>query len=170
MRYWWPRTTRLKSSARPVCCSRGRPLLKMPRAAPRRALLKKILPSFSYEECRHPRLYHLDFDVILTTAAEVELLELGERVACFYQIFPILPIGQEGTLNLTELVPLGGLHRVNLSNLRQASGRLRIEDCPVYDGRVTQGKLIRDRTFIFQGQTPAELTETRTFPPQGGAL
>ena len=131
-------------------------------------LIQKDTASFSYEECRHPRLYHLDFDLILTTDTEGELLELGESVARFYQLHPVVAIGDEGTLNLTELVPLGGLRRVNLSNLRQASGRLRIEDCPVYDGRVTQGKLIRDRTFIFVGQTPAELSETRTFPPQGG--
>ncbi len=38
-------------------------------------------------------------------------------------------------------MPLGGLKRVNLSNLRQASGRCRIEDCPIYDGRVSTGKL-----------------------------
>ena len=68
---------------------------------------------------------------------------MGEKVARFFQLYPILAIGQEGTLNVTELIPLGGLRRVNLSNLRQASGRLRIEDCPVYDGRITQGKLIR---------------------------
>ena len=133
-------------------------------------LVEKNIASFSYDECRHPRLYHLDFDLILTTGTEVELLELGEKISRFYQLFPVIAIGQEGTLNIAELVPLGGLRRVNLSNLRQASGRLRIEDCPVYDGRVTQGKLIRDRTFVFQGQSPAELSETRTFTPQGGAL
>ena len=31
-------------------------------------LIEKNVASFTYEECRHPRLYHLDFDVILTTA------------------------------------------------------------------------------------------------------
>ncbi len=36
-----------------------------------------------------------------------------------------------GSLNLTEIVPLGGLRRVNLPNLRQSSGRCRIENCPV---------------------------------------
>lgn len=130
-------------------------------------LIEKDVRSYLYEECRCPRLYHLDFDLILTTGTEGELLNLGERVARFYQLYPIIVIGEEGTLNLTELIPLGGLRRVNLSNLRQASGRLRVEDCPVYDGRVAQGKLIRDRTFIFEGQSPTELSETRTFPPQG---
>jgi len=38
-------------------------------------------------------------------------------------------------------VPVGGLKRVNLSDLRQASGRCRIEDCPVYDGRFQSGRL-----------------------------
>ena len=132
-------------------------------------LVEKNIASFSYEECRHPRLYHLDFDVILTTDTEVELLELGESIARFYQLYPLVAISESGSLNLTELVPLGGLHRVNLSNLRQASGRLRVEDCPVYDGRMTQGKLIRDRTFVFQSLSPNELSETRTFTPQGGA-
>jgi hypothetical protein len=80
----------------------------------------------------------------------------------------VIAIGQEGPLNLTERVPLGGLRRVNLSNLRQATGGLRMEDCPVYDGLVTHGKLIRDRTFEFDGLPPVDLSETRTFPPQGG--
>lgn len=53
-------------------------------------------------------------------------------------------VGDHGTLNLTELVSLGGLKRVNLSNLRQASGRCRIEDCPVFDGRVIIGPLVKE--------------------------
>ena len=97
--------------------------------------------ALSYEERRHPRLYHLDFDVVVTTGKESELLDLTEKVARFYQLHPVLAIGDHGTLNVTELLPLGGLKRVNLSNLRQSSGRCRIEDCPVYDGRVVSGKL-----------------------------
>lgn len=95
----------------------------------------------TFEQCRHPRLYHLDFDVIVTTGKESELLDLTEKVARFYQLHPVITVGEHGSLNLTELVPLGGLKRVNLSNLRQASGRCRIEDCPVYDGRVQSGRL-----------------------------
>lgn len=95
----------------------------------------------SYEQCRHPRLYHLDFDVIVTTGKEAELLELTEKLARFYQLHPMLAVGAHGSLAITELVPLGGVKRVNLSNLRQASGRCRIEDCPIYDGRVVTGKL-----------------------------
>ena len=95
-----------------------------------------------YEECNHPRLYHLDFDVIVTTAAEGELLDLMEKAGRFYQNHPVLTLDDHGSINLTELVPVGGLRRVNLSNMRQASGRCRIEDCPIYDGRVTTGPLV----------------------------
>lgn len=95
----------------------------------------------TYEERRHPRLYHLDVDVIVTTGKESELLDLTERIGRFYQLHPTLAVGEHGSLAITELAPLGGLKRVNLSNLRQASGRCRIEDCPIYDGRVVSGKL-----------------------------
>ena len=72
-----------------------------------------------------------------------------------------IAIADQGSLNLTELVPLGGLARVNLSNLRQSSGRIRIESCPVYDGDLRDGRLIRDRTFQFHG----DVTEQRTIQP-----
>lgn len=123
--------------------------------------LERDVAALSFEECNAPRLYHLDFDIIVTTATEPELLEFQERVARFYQVHPVLDLSPDGTLNLTELTPLGGLKRVNLSNLRQASGRARIEDCPVYDGIVREGKLIRDRTFQYTGG----IEETRTHEP-----
>lgn len=104
-------------------------------------LTKRNEADLTFEQCRHPRLYHLDFDVIVTTAKEADLLDLTEKVARFYQLYPTLAVGEHGSLSITELVPLGGLRRVNLSNLRQASGRCRIEDCPIYDGRVSNGKL-----------------------------
>jgi len=104
-------------------------------------LTKRNEVDLTFEQCRHPRLYHLDFDVVVTTGKEAELLDLMEKVARFYQLHPTLAVGVHGSLSITELVPLGGLKRVNLSNLRQSSGRCRIEDCPVYDGRVTAGKL-----------------------------
>lgn len=112
--------------------------------AARRSLAKQVRKSQSdltFEERKHPRLYHLNFDVIITTGKEGELLDLTEKVARFYQLHPVLEVGEHGALNLMELTPLGGLKRVNLSNLRQASGKCRIEDCPVYDGRVVSGKL-----------------------------
>lgn len=105
-------------------------------------LTRRNEADLTFEQCRHPRLYHLDFDVIVTTGKEAKLLELTEKIARFYQIHPTLAVGEHGSLAITELVPLGGLKRVNLSNLRQSSGRCRIEDCPVYDGRVVSGKLV----------------------------
>jgi len=104
-------------------------------------VVKRNEAELSFEQCRHPRLYHLDFDIIVTTGKEADLLDLTEKLARFYQLYPVLTVGDHGVLNLTELVPLGGLKRVNLSNLRQASGKCRIEDCPIYDGRVAAGKL-----------------------------
>ena len=95
----------------------------------------------TFESYRHPRLYHLDFDVIVTTGTQADLLDFTDKFARFYQLHPVLTFGDIGELNLTELTPLGGLKRVNLSNLRQALGRCRIEDCPVYDGRITSGRL-----------------------------
>lgn len=124
-------------------------------------ILERDVPALSYEECKAPRLYHLDFDIVVTTTTEPELLEFQERIARFYQVHPVLDMSPDGALNLTELTPLGGLKRVNLSNLRQASGRARIEDCPVYDGIVREGKLIRDRTFQYTG----DIEETRTHEP-----
>jgi len=82
---------------------------------------------------RYPRLYHLDFDLVVSTGTERDLLTLTGTLALFYQQFPVLTVEGIGVLPLTELTPLGGLRRVNLSNLRQASGRCRIEDCPVGD-------------------------------------
>ena len=104
-------------------------------------LTKRNESGLTFEQCRHPRLYHLDFDVIVTTGKEADLLNLTEKLARFYQLHPVLIVGEHGPLNITELVPLGGLKRVNLSNLRQSSGRCRIEDCPIYDGRASAGKL-----------------------------
>jgi hypothetical protein len=124
-------------------------------------IFEKQVADLTYTETRSPRLYHLDFDVIVTTGKEAELLDLTEKVARFYQLFPDLTIPDRGALNVTELVPLGGLGRVNLSNLRQSSGRLRIEDCPVWDGRIEVGKLIRDRIFEMRGT----LNEDRHLPP-----
>lgn len=88
-------------------------------------LTKRNEADLTFEQCRHPRLYHLDFDVIVTTGKEAELLDLTERLARFYQLHPVLEIGEHGSLSIAELVPLGGLKRVNLSNLRQHAWRCR---------------------------------------------
>ena len=113
-------------------------------------MVEKDLPNLRYQTWRHPRLYHLDFDVVVTAAHEGELLDLQEKVARFYQQHPDVSVAERGALPLTELVPLGGLRRVNLSDLRQSSGRCRIEDCPIYDGRLESGPLIKDRAFEFR--------------------
>lgn len=119
-------------------------------------LTKRNEAGMTFEQCRHPRLYHLDFDIIVTTGKEAELLDLTEKVARFYQTHPTLAVGDHGSLSITELVPLGGLKRVNLSNLRQSSGRCRIEDCPIYDGRVVAGKLAAGVKIEIEhtGETP----------------
>lgn len=124
-------------------------------------LFEKNVAELSFEECRFPRLYHLDFDLVVTVDRESELLGFHESVSRFLQLHPEIAIADQGSLNLTELVPLGGLARVNLSNLRQSSGRIRIESCPVYDGDLRDGRLIRDRTFQFHG----DVTEQRTIQP-----
>jgi len=87
-----------------------------------------------------PRLYHLDFDLVVSTGTERTLLSLTGQVAALYQRHPVLAVEGLGALPLTELTPLGGMRRVNLSNLRQASGRLRLEDCPVGDDIVMQSE------------------------------
>lgn len=117
-------------------------------------LFEKNVAELSFEECRFPRLYHLDFDLVVTVDREAELLGFHESVSRFLQLHPEIAIADQGSLNLTELVPLGGLARVNLSNLRQSSGRIRIESCPVYDGDLRDGRLIRDRTFQFHVAHP----------------
>jgi hypothetical protein len=86
-------------------------------------------------------------------------------VVVFFAFQRELVIPPDGDrLPITELVPIGGLNRVNLSNLKQSSGRYRIEDCAVYGGQAVQGKLVLDRIFDYDG--PA-LAETRTHEPPG---
>jgi hypothetical protein len=121
-------------------------------------LFEKNEANLSFEECRFPRLYHLDFDLVVTVDREAGLLDFQESASRFLQLNPVISVADQGELNLTELVPLGGLTRVNLSNLRQSSGRIRIESCPVYDGEIRNGRLIRDRTFQFHGDVNEELT------------
>jgi hypothetical protein len=124
-------------------------------------LFEKTVADLSFEECSFPKLYHLDFDLVVTVDRESELLQFHESVSRFLQLNPVISVADQGELNLTELVPLGGLARVNLSNLRQSSGRLRIESCPVYDSDIRNGRLIRDRTFQFHG----DVNEEQNFQP-----
>ncbi|MFW5864406.1 MAG: hypothetical protein ACOCVT_03035 [bacterium] len=79
-----------------------------------------------------------------------ELLQYQQAFVALYQTHPTIHLPEGGALNFTEQTPVGGLQRVNLSNLRQASGRARIEDCPVDGGMVRNGKLITERLFRFE--------------------
>jgi len=104
--------------------------------ARRRTPARWTLPDRETMTCvvgRYPRWYHLDFELVVSSSTERMLLELTGKIALLYQRVPVLAVPDLGDLPLTELTPLGGLRRVNLSNLRQASGRCRIEDCPVGD-------------------------------------
>jgi len=101
--------------------------------------------AMTFRSGRYPRLYHLDFELVASAGDERSLLTLVSNVAALYQRIPLLSVPDFGTLPLTEVTPLGGWRRVNLSNLRQASGRLRIEDCPVGDADALQtdmGRLV----------------------------
>lgn len=104
--------------------------------------VEKDRSTATYTTGRYPRLYHLDFEVIATAGHEGDLLDLQTRIIRFYQRHPVMDVPDRYYLNLTELVPVGGLRRVNLSNLRQASGRCRLEDCPIGDGTLQSGPLI----------------------------
>lgn len=101
--------------------------------------------NMTFSSGHYPRLYHLDFEVVASAGDERTLLNMIGKVALLYQRIPLLSVPELGSLPLTEVTPLGGGRRVNLSNLRQASGRLRIEDCPVGDAddlQTNTGKLI----------------------------
>ena len=132
----------------------------------RRTMARQVIKdtdALTFEEREYPRFYHLDFDVIATTDKEAELIDLVAGVVVFFAFQRELVIPPDGDrLPITELVPIGGLNRVNLSNLKQSSGRYRIEDCAVYGGEVTAGKLILDRIFDCAGSTFAE---SRTHEP-----
>lgn len=105
-------------------------------------VIERDIPALTYTESRHPRLYHLDFEIIITTTKGNQLLALTEKTSRFFARHPSLEVPGRGRVNLTEIIPVGGLGRVNLSNLRQASGKCRIEDCPVWDERIIEGKLV----------------------------
>ncbi len=116
----------------------------------RRTKAKEILKDtegLTYEERNYPHFYHFDFDFILTTATEEELLDLQEKIIKFFLNNPEMAVNEDDRLNLIELTPMGGFFRPNLSNLRQSSGKYRIEDVLVYDDSLIQGKLIVDRTI-----------------------
>ena len=55
-------------------------------------LTKRNEEYLTFEQYRHPRLYHLDFDVVVTTGKEADLLDLTEKIARFYQLHPALTL------------------------------------------------------------------------------
>jgi hypothetical protein len=55
-------------------------------------LFEKNMTDLGFEECRFPRLYHLDFDLMVTVDREAELLQFQEAVSCFLQLNPVIPI------------------------------------------------------------------------------
>lgn len=112
----------------------------------RRTMAREIVKdvdSLTYDDRPYPRFYHLDFDLILTTTSDRELIDLSQKAVRFFSYHRELVIeSDEPSLNLTELVAMGELKRVNLTNLRQMSGKYRIEDCPVYSDELIVGPLV----------------------------
>ena len=123
--------------------------------------------SLSYTQRNWPRFYHLDFDFMLTASNGMDLLDLQEKLIVFFldnhfiqvSVAPGFGIGGFGVdpwgaseddaeFYLSEMIPIGGLERPNYSNLRQASGRYRIEDVPVFDNDIEEGKLVLYRDFV----------------------
>ena len=55
-------------------------------------LFETNVAELSFEECRFPRLYHLDFDLVVTVDREAELLGFHESVSRFLQLYPFIAI------------------------------------------------------------------------------
>ena len=107
------------------------------------------LPTFKVRQ--YPRLYNLDFEIVVTTSDGGDLLDFEEKVAAFFAANVVLSVpDRRGELGLTLIDPLGGYRRPNLSNLRQASGRFRVEDVPVYADAGFDAKVILTRIFEFR--------------------
>ena len=106
--------------------------------------------ALTFESRDYPHFYHLDFTLIITCSTSSELIDLQGKVIKFFLYNSILDVDGEN-IHLHEITPVGGLDRPNLSNLRQATGRYRMEDVVVYsDNAPEAGKLIEDRIFEFR--------------------
>lgn len=122
----------------------------------RRTKAKEIVKdkdALTYDERNYPHFYHFDFDFILTTGTEEELLDLQEKILKFFLNNPELAVNADNKVNLLELTPMGGLFRPNLSNLRQVVGKYRIEDVLIYNDSLVQGKLIEFITIEVRDDT-----------------
>ncbi len=115
--------------------------------------------NLSYTERNWPRYYHLDFDFVLTADTGAALLDLQEKGITFFLDNREIATA-ECAFKLREMIPIGGLERPNLSNLRQASGRYRIEDVEVFDHDVFDGKIVLYRNFRLCDFASRRLIET----------
>jgi len=122
--------------------------------------VERDMANFTYTRRNWPRYYHLDFDFVLTADTGAELLDLQEKVIAFFLDNLEIAVSAECSYYLRELVPLGGLERPNLSNLRQASGRYRIEDIEVFDHQIEEGKLVKYRDVRVCDKSTRKLLET----------
>ena len=86
------------------------------RRCPAHLLVKQDEPE-GYVERAHPRLYHLDFDLSATAGTVRGCWSCRRRWRGFFQAHTVLPVRELEALNLTLLVSLGRLRRVNPSNL-----------------------------------------------------
>ncbi len=128
-------------------------------------LLSIDIDALSYSERLWPRYYHLDFELLLTASTGAELLALQELVSVFFIDTKYVTVG-DSIFNIIETTPVGGLDRPNLSNLRQSSGKCRIDDVEVFGTAVETGKLAVDRIVnINDRETGTELF-TRTIKHQ----
>ncbi len=119
------------------------------------------IDALSYSERLWPRYNNLDFELLLTASTGAELLALQELVSVFFIDTKSIVVG-DSIFNIVETTPVGGLDRPNLSNLRQSSGKCRIEDVEVFGTAVETGKLAVDRVVnINDRETGAQLF-TRT--------
>lgn len=119
----------------------------------RRTMTKLVVtdePALTYQQWNHPRFYNFDFQLILTANMDSELLDLQEKIMQFFITNPVLVINAEDVVPMHEITPIGGLDRPNLSNLRQASGKYRLEDLEVYGSQIPEnGRLIADRILEY---------------------
>lgn len=120
-----------------------------------------------YESTMRPRFFHLDFEIVITAADGGALLDLQEKAVRFFSENTEMALADDqGYLNLTLLQPLGSGagRRVNLSNLRQVTGRCRIEDCPIYSQAdpVIDGPPISTVITEYREDVAENITETFT--------
>lgn len=124
-------------------------------------LVAKDKEALTFEAERSPRFYHADFEVLLTCARQEDLFVYQQKFLTFMQRTPWLIIDDSVKFALQEITPLGGLNKPNLSNLRQAAGVYRIEDVPVFDGQVIEGKLISKVVTEFRDLESGEIITER---------